>query len=189
MSPSTNQFTVTERDLPAERRQRLRRVAAPAAAALAVLLTGLAGAWYLTPPPLPTTFEEAQRVVDSPRFQRLSRERRQPYLDVIREQFGSLDPAERQAILDGEAARLAQVEQRRMVLGAIGLMGGQQRISGLRVQRATPAQGPADTGEDATPMNLSFPDLLESGSGQDIANMGELISSIRPAVKQLKLQQ
>ncbi|CAN0462158.1 unnamed protein product, partial [Ectocarpus fasciculatus] len=59
---------------------------------LAVSIVVLAGggyfAWLLTPPAMPTTAEEVEMVLKSPRFQRLSKEEKQPYYDVVREQFG-----------------------------------------------------------------------------------------------------
>jgi hypothetical protein len=47
---------------------------------------------------MPDSLDGAKRLVESPRFQRLSKEQKRPYYDVIREQFGSLDRAERRRL-------------------------------------------------------------------------------------------
>ena len=103
-----NKMQIQEVDVKAERRKRRRGIVLLSTASVLVLGGGTALAWYLTPPALPTTIAEAKTVVDSPRFQRLSKADKQPYYDVIREQFGSLNREERHALVaDDESMRQA----------------------------------------------------------------------------------
>lgn len=106
-------MTVTEVDVKAERRWRRLKIWGGTLGAFVILAGGSGMAWYLTPPAMPETFEQAQAVVESPRYQRLSKDAKQPYLDVIREQFGSVDREVRQALMrENEAMRQALRESR-----------------------------------------------------------------------------
>ena len=91
-------FHVSEIDEAADRRRRMRRAGFWSFLGVAVLAVGGALTWYLTPPAMPTTLAQAQALVSSPRFNRLSKQQKQPYQDVIREQFGSLDRDKRRAM-------------------------------------------------------------------------------------------
>lgn len=120
-------FTVSDHDVAAEQRVRRWKVAACVAAALAVLTAGAGGAWYLTPPPLPESIAEADALVASARFKRLGREEQRPYLDVIREQFGSLDAEQRRTMRNSEAARAARSDERQEFMNAFSVMSFQER--------------------------------------------------------------
>jgi len=100
-------FQVTEIDEAADRRRRMRRAGFWSFLGVAALAVGGALTWYLTPPAMPTTVAEAEALVSSPRFNRLSKKQKQPYQDVIREQFGSLDREKRRAMAQ-ENQELAQ---------------------------------------------------------------------------------
>ena len=98
-------FTVSDVDVPAELRRRRLKAAALSVASVLVLVVGGGAAWYFTPPAMPESLDDAQALVNSARFQRLSKEDKRPYMDVIREQFGSLDPNERRKMMEDEAMR------------------------------------------------------------------------------------
>ena len=76
---------------------------------------------------MPASIAEADALVASARFQRLSRDEKRPYLDVIREQFGSLDPEERRAMRGSDAAREARSEMRDQMMAAYSVMTYEQR--------------------------------------------------------------
>ena len=89
---------VRDVDESAERRRWWLTRGAAGAAAVLLVAGAAAAAWYLAPPAMPETIEEATALVESRRFQRLSNLEKQPYHDVIREQFGSLDRQQRRAM-------------------------------------------------------------------------------------------
>ncbi len=91
-------FQVADVDETAERRRRRRRAAGWLVVGATALAVGGGLAWYYTPPAMPTTVAQAEALVSSPRFTRLSKKQKQPYQDVIREQFGSLDRDARRAM-------------------------------------------------------------------------------------------
>lgn len=95
-----SKINVQEVDVKAQRRKRRLKIAFLSLGAVVILVGGSGLAWYFTPPALPGTIEEARAVVESPRYERLSKAQKQPYLDVIREQFGSLDRDARRAMMD-----------------------------------------------------------------------------------------
>lgn len=94
------QIKVQEVDVKAERRRKRLKVGGAVLASAVLLGTGIGAAWYFTPPAMPTTIDEARAMVNSPRFERLSKQQKQPYYDVIREQYGSLDRDARRAMRD-----------------------------------------------------------------------------------------
>lgn len=91
-------FQVSEIDEAGDRRRRMRRAGLWSCLGGLALAVGGTLTWYLTPPAMPTTLAQAQALVSSPRFTRLSKKQKQPYQDVIREQFGSLDREKRRAM-------------------------------------------------------------------------------------------
>ncbi|MEO1237074.1 MAG: hypothetical protein AAFX76_09825 [Planctomycetota bacterium] len=101
-----SKIQVQEIDVKAERRRKTMRATFVSAGAIAVLGVAAGAAWYFTPPAMPETIEDAQALVESSKFARLTKQEKQPYLDVIREQFGSADPdTRRQLIRENEAMR------------------------------------------------------------------------------------
>jgi len=107
-----------EVDAAAERRKKMIKAMGLSSIAVLVLAAGGLLAWYFTPPDLPTTMDEAIAVANSPRYKRLSDKQKQPYLDVIREQFGSLDRGQRRAMLgdDQDARDMARDAMRAMMM-------------------------------------------------------------------------
>lgn len=78
-----------------------------AAGAVAVIALG-AGVWLLLdrrPPPLPTTMTEAVAVLNSPKFERLSPERRNQYTAEARRLLNELPEEERRAMRGDEDTR------------------------------------------------------------------------------------
>lgn len=62
------------------------------------VLSGGAYAWWLgTPPPLPTTLDESITTLTSARYQRLTEEQKEPYLEQARRLTESLSPDERRS--------------------------------------------------------------------------------------------
>ncbi len=97
-------FQVADVDVKAERRRQRLKAAALSVASVVVLIVGGGAAWYFTPPAMPETLEQARAMVNSARFQRLSQEDKRPYMDTIREQFGSLDHDERRKMMENDEA-------------------------------------------------------------------------------------
>lgn len=95
-------FEVQDVDVRAERRRKRLKVGGAVLASAVMLGLGLGAAWYFTPPAMPTTIDEARQMVNSPRFERLSKQQKQPYYDVIREQYGSLDRDTRRALREDD---------------------------------------------------------------------------------------
>ena len=196
--PSTRtpgNLSVADHDVAGERRGRRLKVAAGLAVALLVLVAGAAGAWYLTPPPMPTTIAEADALVASPRFHRLSKDQREPYLDVIREQFGSLDPKQRRAMRGSEAARAARSRERDERMAAFSVMTYEERQAmespwGGRGGRGSGGgggpggprpEGGADRGDrgDRGPSRDRLSDRMQNGNAQTMANIGEMVNQMR----------
>lgn len=187
-------MTVADHDVAGERRGRRLRVAAGVLVALAVLVAGAAGAWYLTPPPMPATLAEADALVVSARFERLSDDEKQPYWDVIREQFGSLDPEQRRAMRGSEAARAARGRERDRWIGAFSLMTHEQRQAlvsmwggrpggpgGPGRPGGRPGGGGEDRGERGNrgPSRERLSERMQNGNAQTMANIGEMVSTMR----------
>ena len=188
-------ISVSDHDLAGERRARRLKAGLVIAAALGVLSLGAAGAWYLTPPPMPGTLAEADALVTSPRFTRLDAEQRQPYLDVIREQFGSLDPERRRAMRDGEAARMARGQERDERMAAFSVMTYEERQAmgspwGNRGDRPGRSGGPGSPGAGGRPggegerrgggpSRERLSDRMQNGNAQNMANIGEMVNHMR----------
>lgn len=161
--------------------QRKRRYVALAGLCLIAGLTTFGLVWYLTPPPLPETLEAAEALVESPRFQRLSARDKQPYYDVIREQFGSLDPAERARLVE-ESKRLR--EAMREVNAA------QTRQMLITMTRLPPAmlesmkknvvvnEKPADAADGGEGQGASLNDWTTESDSQTKQLMGEFMGLI-----------
>ena len=192
MPPS---FTVSDVDVPAERRRRRLKAAALSVASVLVLIVGGGAAWYFTPPAMPNSLDEAQALVSSARFQRLSKEDKRPYMDVIREQFGSLDHNERQKMMEEDEAmrdamrdaRGAQMEEmakrwlvmtpeERATMGSMwGNRGGGERRE--RLERPEGEQRPeptdAERAERADRARTSIGDRFANGDAQANQAIGE----------------
>lgn len=165
------------------------------AGSIAVLAGGAYFAWLLTPPALPTTSEEAIAVAKSPRFQRLSKEAKQPYYDVIREQFG-MDRELRQVWREDEELRDAARDMFRQQMEAFSkawmLAGPEQRAAMTaempwggrgggegRPPRGDNADGGGDRPRDGGEMRNRMSDRIANGSAQGAAAMGEMIQARR----------
>ncbi len=184
-------FEVAEVDVKKERKTRtLRQLAV--ASVLAVLIGGAAGAaWYFTPPELPTTPEQAKAVLESPRFARLSKEQKQPYLDTIRESFGSLDDAQRRELMRTDEMRNAFQNEMENRLRAFALADEAERQKmfeeGMRMMRGTPGMGgppggprpEGDRPRDESAMRDRMSDRLANGNPQTQAFMSEVFRRIR----------
>lgn len=181
-SKPKGRMTVHEVDVAAERRSKSIKVAALTAVSVVVLTAGGALAWYFTPPALPTTLEEAIAVANSPRYKRLSKDQKEPYLDVIRERFGSLDREERRKMLgDDEAARnMARDAMRGMWMGRMKAFGAatfeeRREMLAQMPQRPERPQRPPGEGRDPGQMRNRVSDRMANGNAQNMANMGEFI--------------
>lgn len=197
MTPKMN---VQEVDVKAERRKRRLKIGAISLGAVVVLVGGSGMAWYFTPPALPGTIEEARAVVESPRYERLSKAQKQPYLDVIREQFGSLDRDARRAMMDEneqmrDALRASRDAEREAFTKAYVLATPQEREEmvperdagrGDRPRGAPPEGGPegGDRGGDGGgerrgPSNERVNDRATNGSAQNSQLRSEMRSERR----------
>ena len=192
-------LTVSDHDVAGERRAKRLKVGFITVVGLVVLVAGAWGAWYLSPPALPDTIDEANALVASARFQRLSKEDQRPYLDVIREQFGSLDPEERRAMRGSDAARAARGEERDERMAAYSVMTYEQRQAmgspwGNRGDRQGRPQGErrggggesgrpgGEGGEgrgDRGPSRERLSDRMQNGSAQNMANVAEMVNQMR----------
>ena len=136
--PRKTGFQVAEVDIKAQRRRRRLKTLSAAVGGTLLLAAGLGAGWYLTPPAMPTSLDEARAMVQSPRFTRLSQAEKRPYLDVIREQYGSLDRDQRRALRESddqlqETLREARtVMMREMLVGAAQAGGEMQMPWGPR---------------------------------------------------------
>lgn len=190
--PSTKtpgRMSVTEVDEAREKRKRVLLATGLASLATVVLGGGLFLAWYLTPPAMPTTAEEAMAVAKSPRFARLSDEDKRPYYDVFREQFG-LNPELRRVWREDPDLRDASRDMFREMMN--------QRLDAfiladsLEEQQAAFGENPwgrRPRGEgrgdrprpDASAMRDRVSDRLANGNPQHGAAMGEMIRQRRDA--------
>ena len=179
-------LNVEEVDVPAERRRRRIRIAAVTAAGLAIIACMLGASWYFSPPPMPTTIEEAKALVDSPRFARLSKDQRRPYLDVITETFGSLDDDTRRAMVEeNDALRDALREGRRSAMmeraRAFGLADAEEREAMLAESPwgARPPGPRPGGGDGGARMRGRINDSMVNGNPQQGAYFAEMIRSRR----------
>ena len=144
-------FQVSEVDEAGDRRRRVRRAALWSSLAVVTLAVGGGLAWYLTPPAMPTTVAEAEALVKSPRFTRLSKKQKQPYQDVIREQFGSLDRDARRAMAEenrelAQALREARNVQMEQMLRKIALASPAERPALMEEMQQQRGRGPGGRG-------------------------------------------
>jgi hypothetical protein len=195
-------MTVEPVDVPAERRRKITRVTVLALTAAVVLGGGAFTAWYLTPPALPTTIEEAVAVASSPRYKRLSDKQKQPYLDVVREQFGSLDREERRAMIgrDEDTRDMARdamrsmmrqymksygaatYEQRQAMLQSMswGRPGGEPRGGEGRGERGEGGEGGRGGWRgDPGQMRNRISERMANGNAQAMSTIGVMISERR----------
>ena len=177
------QITVEEVDVPAERRRRRARVAIVGVLGLLAIAAMLGASWYLSPPPMPTTLNEAKALVDSPRFQRLGKDQRQPYLDVITEQFGSLDDDTRRALVaDNAALRDALRENRRSQMmaraRAYGLATPEEREAMMAENPfGQRPPGPPGGGDFGARMRGRINDSTVNGNPQESAYFAEMMKA------------
>jgi hypothetical protein len=170
-------------DEAAERRRRRILTAALSTVAAVVLVGGSVLAWYLTPPAMPTSAEEAMAVAKSPRFTRLSAEDKRPYHDVFREQFG-LDPNLRRVWRDDpelrDAARDMRREMRDERLTAFMLADFEERqaMAQDRPERRPRGDGAGRGGPpDAASARERVSERIANGNPQMGAARGEMIRS------------
>ncbi|BAM03501.1 hypothetical protein [Phycisphaera mikurensis] len=170
-------LSVSAHDVAGERRTKRLKSLAIVAAGSIVLAAGAAGARWLMPPPMPATLADAEALVASGRFQRLSSEQKRPYLDVIREQFGSLDPEQRRALRGSEAARAARGRERSERLAAFSVMTHAQRQAMGNPWAARPER-PEGRGERG-PSRDRLSDRMQNGNAQDMATIAEMVNQMR----------
>ncbi|MBB6428322.1 DUF3106 domain-containing protein [Algisphaera agarilytica] len=180
-------LSVQEVDVKAERRKALlRRGSLVIGGAVVVAVVGGAS-WYLTPPAMPETIEEAQALVQSPRFDRLSKEAKQPYYDVIREQYGSLDPETRKQLRAedeklAEAMRDARMIQFRSMLVGLADMPPEEReelasrFRGNRPGGDRPEPSAEEQAERADRLRDHISDRMANGDSQMNQLMREMFS-------------
>ncbi len=168
-------------------------VGAVSAAAVLVLAAGAWLAWYLTPPAMPETPEDAKAVLASARFQRLGGDAKQPYYDVIRERWGR-DREFRRMVREDEDARDAARDMMRQMMGqrldTYMLAGPEERAAmmeeGMGFGRPRGGEGRGGRegggppgGRDSGAMRERMSDRLGNGSAQRGAAMGEMIRQRR----------
>ncbi|MEM8783719.1 MAG: hypothetical protein AAGE65_12810 [Planctomycetota bacterium] len=181
---------VEEVDEIGQRRRRRLLTAALATASVVALAAGGFFAWYLTPPAMPTTAEEAIAVAKSPRFARLSKEQKQPYFDVFREQFG-LNPELRQVWRNDpelrDASREMWRDMMRQRMNAFMLADFEEQQAmveqspfGRRPRRAEGEGRNEDRPRpDAAAMRDRVSDRISNGNPQMGAAMGEMMQMRR----------
>ena len=84
--------------------------------AMGVLAGGVYATWLMTPPGMPTTPEEAAALIKSPRFQRLSAERKADYMERMRELMEGMTDDQRQALFEQYRGDREFFEARREVM-------------------------------------------------------------------------
>jgi len=185
------QIKVQNVDVKAERRQRVRRRGGLFVAGLVLLAVAGAALWYFTPPAMPESIEEARAMVNSPRFDRLSQKAKQPYYDVIREQYGSLDRDERRQLREAdeklsEAMRDARTIQMRAMLVQLAEMTPEERDAMMATfGRGRPGGPPSGDRPKRTPeeqaaraerMRDHISDRMANGDSQMNQLMREMFS-------------
>lgn len=176
---------------------------------LAAVLLVVGVVWWTWPrtPSMPDTMEQARTLVMSSQFQGMSAQEQRPYLDRIREQFGSLDREERRRMMEEDAelqnammnvfwrqmesrARdwaLATPEEREAMRGQGGgpRGGGEgerpQRPEGERPQRpeGQPGEGGGRPGGGPDPSMIvgHMGDRMANGNPQANTYIGEMFRS------------
>ncbi|MEO0514995.1 MAG: hypothetical protein AAF086_06835 [Planctomycetota bacterium] len=186
------QIKVQEVDEKAERGRRLRRRGGLLVAGLVAVAAAGGAAWYFTPPGMPESIDEARALVNSPRFERLSKDAKQPYYDVIREQYGSLDREERQKLRAAdeklsEAMRDARTVQMRAMLVQMAEMTpeereammatfGRGRPGGGPPSGNRPERSPEEQAERSQRMRDHISDRMANGDSQMNQLMREMFS-------------
>jgi len=84
--------------------------------AVVALIGGGLYAWYLMPPAMPTTVEEATALLKSDRFQRLGAHEKRDYHDRIAELFGPLDRDQRRQLMRDNDLRDARRDMFRQMM-------------------------------------------------------------------------
>lgn len=185
---------VQDVDVKAQRRKRLIRRGGLIAGGVILLAVAGGASWYFTPPAMPETIEEAQAMVNSPRFERLSKDAKQPYYDVIREQYGSLDRETRRKLREedqklSDAMRDARMVQFRSMLVGMAEMTPEQRDAmaanfgrgrpsgGNRENR--PERSPEEQAERDEQMRSRIGDRIANGDSQMNQLMREMFSQFR----------
>ena len=187
-------MTVQAVDAAADRRKKTIKAVGFTSIAVMVLATGGFLAWYLTAPPMPATLDEAIALANSPRYKRLSDEQKQPYLDVIREQFGSLDREQRRAMIgdDEDARDMARDAMRAMMMqmmknyGAASYEERQAMAAQMPGRRGGPPGGGGEGrgggergGRDAGQMRNRISDRMANGNAQAMGTIGLMIQDMR----------
>ncbi|MEM7578051.1 MAG: hypothetical protein AAF328_11335 [Planctomycetota bacterium] len=198
MSEDTNfpgRMQVAEVDESGQRKRRRLWIGILATGSVAVLAGGAVLAWYLTPPAMPTTAEEAVAVAKSSRFARLSAEQKRPYFDVFREQFG-LNPELRQVWRSDPELRDASRDMRRAMMNqqmnAFMLADFEEQQAMIAESPfGRPRGGDGGGGEggrpdrggegrpDAAAMRDRMSDRISNGNPQTAAAMGEMMRARR----------
>jgi len=95
-------------------RKKLKLIVLPVVA-LAALAFGGYQAWLRTPPPMPETVDDVERLLDSERYARLSNTEKRPYQERMNEMWGGLDKDDRkrlgERLKDNPQARQEAFEQ------------------------------------------------------------------------------
>lgn len=186
-------MTVQAVDAATDRRKKTIKAVGTSSIAVMVLAAGGYLAWYLTAPALPTTLDEAITLANSPRYKRLSDEQKQPYLDVIREQFGSLDREQRRAMIgdDEDARDMARDAMRAMMMQMMKTYGAASyeerqamaaRMPGRRGGPGGPGGGEGrggGGGRDAGEMRNRMSDRMANGNAQAMGTIGLMIRDRR----------
>jgi hypothetical protein len=179
-----------------------KKVTLLATVAVVALLGGGLYAWYVLPPAMPTTVEEATALLKSDRFQRLSAHEKRDYHDRIAELFGPLDRDHRRQLMRDRELRDAGRDMfRQMMLQrarafALADEAGREamiaedlaRMEAMRGQRPRPEQGerpprPERSEEERAERRRDRQDQIEdwvnNGNGQDWALIREYWQNIR----------
>lgn len=171
-------------DVEKETRSRRVKTAVLAFVSAGVLVGGAAMAWYLTPPALPESEEQALRVMKSARFARLSADAKEPYYDIIREKWGMNPDFRRQWFEDEDlrdAGREMFMQMMNERLDAYMLAGFEERKDMM-----PPMMGPPPGMGNGPPLNMPnqgqmrerMSERLSNGNSQRGAAMGEMIRSM-----------
>ncbi len=172
--------------------------------AVVALFSGGVYAWYIMPPAMPTTVEEATALLKSDRFQRLSAHEKRDYHDRIAELFGPLDRDQRRQLMRDNDLRDAgrdmfrdmmlkraqtfaiasPAERDAMIAEDMARFDGMrgQRPQGERPQRPEgerPERSEEERAERQRERNEQMEDWVNNGNGQDWALIREYWQNIR----------